>query len=57
MPPVVIDLRNAEDWRDVIHQSVQALVEGRLVSQPIAPQANPKPALPTQLSEEPESLP
>ncbi|MGD0900652.1 MAG: L-threonylcarbamoyladenylate synthase [Thermoguttaceae bacterium] len=34
MPPVLIDLRNAEDLRDVIHQSVQALVEGKLVAFP-----------------------
>lgn len=34
MPPVVIDLRQAEDLRDVVHQSVQALVEGRLVAFP-----------------------
>jgi protein-tyrosine phosphatase len=31
MLPVVIDLRNAEDWRDVVHQAVQAVVEGKLV--------------------------
>ena len=34
MPPVVIDLRSAEDRRDVVHQSVQALVEGKLVAFP-----------------------
>jgi tRNA threonylcarbamoyl adenosine modification protein (Sua5/YciO/YrdC/YwlC family) len=34
MPPAVIDLRNAEDWRDVVHRAVQALVEGRLVAVP-----------------------
>ena len=34
MPPVVIDLRQAEDWRDVVHQTVQALVEGKLVAFP-----------------------
>ena len=34
MPPLVIDLRNAEDWRDVVHQTVQALVEGKLVAFP-----------------------
>jgi tRNA threonylcarbamoyl adenosine modification protein (Sua5/YciO/YrdC/YwlC family) len=34
MPPVVIDLRHAEDWRDVVHQAVQALVEGKLVAFP-----------------------
>ena len=34
MPPVVIDTRNAEDSRDVVHQAVQALAEGRLVAFP-----------------------
>ena len=34
MPPVVIDLRQADDWRDVVHRAVQALVEGRLVAFP-----------------------
>lgn len=34
MPPVVIDLRNAEDSRDVVHRAVQALAEGRLVALP-----------------------
>jgi protein-tyrosine phosphatase len=34
MPPVVIDVRNAEDARDVIHRAVQALAEGRLVAFP-----------------------
>jgi tRNA threonylcarbamoyl adenosine modification protein (Sua5/YciO/YrdC/YwlC family) len=34
MPPVVIDARNAEDARDVIHRAVQALAEGRLVAFP-----------------------
>ncbi|MGA2069358.1 MAG: L-threonylcarbamoyladenylate synthase [Thermoguttaceae bacterium] len=34
MPPLVIDLRSAEDWRDVVHQSVQSLVEGQLVAFP-----------------------
>ncbi len=34
MPPVVIDLRNADDWRDVVHQAVQSLVEGNLVAFP-----------------------
>ena len=34
MPPLVIDLRSAEDWRDVVHQAVQALVEGQLVAFP-----------------------
>lgn len=31
MPPTVIDLRKAEDTRDVVHRAVQCLVEGRLV--------------------------
>jgi tRNA threonylcarbamoyl adenosine modification protein (Sua5/YciO/YrdC/YwlC family) len=31
MPPIVIDLRNTEDQRDVIHRAVQALHEGQLV--------------------------
>jgi protein-tyrosine phosphatase len=34
MPPVVIDVRRAEDARDVVHRAVQALVEGRLVVLP-----------------------
>lgn len=34
MPPVVIDVRNAEDARDVIHRAVQALAEGQLVAFP-----------------------
>ncbi|OHB72944.1 MAG: threonylcarbamoyl-AMP synthase [Planctomycetes bacterium RBG_13_63_9] len=34
MPPVVIDVRNAEDHRDVVHRAVQALVEGQLVAFP-----------------------
>jgi tRNA threonylcarbamoyl adenosine modification protein (Sua5/YciO/YrdC/YwlC family) len=34
MPPVVIDLRNTEDWRDVVHRAVQALAEGGLVALP-----------------------
>jgi protein-tyrosine phosphatase len=34
MPPVVIDVRNAEDVRDVIHRAVQALAEGQLVAFP-----------------------
>jgi tRNA threonylcarbamoyl adenosine modification protein (Sua5/YciO/YrdC/YwlC family) len=34
MPPVVIDVRGADDWRDVIHRAVQALAEGRLVAVP-----------------------
>ena len=34
MPPIVIDLRKAEDERDVVHRTVQALAEGRLVAFP-----------------------
>jgi protein-tyrosine phosphatase len=34
MPPLVIDLRKAEDSRDVVHRAVQALAEGRLVAFP-----------------------
>ncbi len=34
MPPVVIDLRNSDDWRDVVHRAVQALAEGGLVALP-----------------------
>ena len=34
MPPIVIDIRNAEDGRDVVHRAVQALAEGQLVALP-----------------------
>jgi len=34
MPPVVIDIRSAEDMRDVVHRAVQALAEGHLVAFP-----------------------
>jgi protein-tyrosine phosphatase len=34
MPPIVIDIRNAEDGRDVVHRAVQALAEGQLVAIP-----------------------
>ena len=34
MPPDIIDLRNADDRRDVVHRAVQAVVEGRLVAFP-----------------------
>jgi protein-tyrosine-phosphatase/tRNA A37 threonylcarbamoyladenosine synthetase subunit TsaC/SUA5/YrdC len=34
MPPTVIDLRRADDVRDVIHRAVQALAEGRCVGFP-----------------------
>ncbi|MEM7312327.1 MAG: L-threonylcarbamoyladenylate synthase [Planctomycetota bacterium] len=31
MPPIVIDVQNTPDLRDVVHRAVQALVEGQLV--------------------------
>lgn len=31
MPPLVIDVRAADDLRDVVHRAVQALTEGKLV--------------------------
>ncbi|MEX0612215.1 MAG: L-threonylcarbamoyladenylate synthase [Pirellulales bacterium] len=34
MPPLVIDIRNAEDARDIVHRAVQALAEGQLVALP-----------------------
>ncbi|HEY4313862.1 MAG TPA: L-threonylcarbamoyladenylate synthase [Pirellulales bacterium] len=34
MPPVVLDLRSADDTRDVVHRAVQALAEGRIVAFP-----------------------
>jgi len=34
MPPAVIDVRSAEDGRDVVHRAVQALAEGKLVAFP-----------------------
>ena len=34
MSPVVIDLRSAEDRRDVVHRAVQALAEGGVVAFP-----------------------
>jgi len=34
MIPVVIDVRRADDLRDVVHRAVQALTEGRLVAFP-----------------------
>ncbi|HEV3025796.1 MAG TPA: Sua5/YciO/YrdC/YwlC family protein [Pirellulales bacterium] len=34
MAPVVIDLRSAEDSRDVVHRAVQALAEGKVVAFP-----------------------
>src|SRR5689334_6484769 len=34
MPPRVIDLRQTDDTRDVVHVAVQALTEGKLVGLP-----------------------
>lgn len=34
MPPIVIDIRKAEDSRDVVHRAVQALAEGKLIALP-----------------------
>lgn len=34
MPPLVIDIRSADDARDVVHRAVQALTEGKLVALP-----------------------
>jgi len=34
MPPVVIDIRSADDLRDVVHRAVQSVVEGKLVAFP-----------------------
>jgi protein-tyrosine phosphatase len=34
MPPVVIDLRSSDDWRDVVHRAVQCLAEGGVVGFP-----------------------
>lgn len=34
MPPIVIDLGRAEDWRDVIHRAVQVLAEGGVAAFP-----------------------
>lgn len=34
MAPIVIDLKGAEDPRDVVHRAVQALAEGKLVAFP-----------------------
>jgi protein-tyrosine phosphatase len=34
MSPVVIDLRKAEDQRDVVHRAVEAIAEGKLVAFP-----------------------
>ncbi len=34
MPPAVIDIRSADDSRDVVHRAVQALAEGKLVVLP-----------------------
>ncbi len=34
MPPLVIDVRSADDTRDCVHRAVQALAEGKLVAFP-----------------------
>ncbi len=34
MPPIVIDIRNADDARDVVHRAVQALAEGQVIALP-----------------------
>jgi tRNA threonylcarbamoyl adenosine modification protein (Sua5/YciO/YrdC/YwlC family) len=34
MPPAMIDVRGADDSRDVVHRAVQALVEGKVVAFP-----------------------
>src|ERR1700710_3039133 len=34
MPPIVIDIRNAEDTREVVRRAVQALAEGQLIAIP-----------------------
>ncbi len=34
MSPAILDVRNADDPRDVVHRAVQALVEGRVVAFP-----------------------
>ncbi|HVT26553.1 MAG TPA: L-threonylcarbamoyladenylate synthase [Lacipirellulaceae bacterium] len=34
MPPIVIDIRNADDARDVVHRAVQALAEGQIIALP-----------------------
>jgi tRNA threonylcarbamoyl adenosine modification protein (Sua5/YciO/YrdC/YwlC family) len=34
MPPAVIDLQNAEDWRDVVHSAVQTLAKGGVAALP-----------------------
>lgn len=34
MPPAVIDLQSTEDWRDVVHCTVQTLAEGGVVALP-----------------------
>ena len=34
MPPVLINVRDAEDLRDVVHEAVQGLTEGKLVAFP-----------------------
>src|SRR5262249_21387888 len=37
MPPLVIDVRSAEDTRDCLHRAVQALAEGQLAALPTEP--------------------
>ncbi len=34
MPPIVIDVRNADDLRDVVHRAVEALAAGKIVAFP-----------------------
>jgi protein-tyrosine phosphatase len=34
MPCTIVDVRAADDWRDVVHRAVQALAEGKLVAFP-----------------------
>ncbi len=34
MPPIIIDMKAADDARDVVHRAVQALAEGKLVAFP-----------------------
>ncbi len=35
MAPLIIDLKNSDDPRDIVHRAVQALVEGKLVAFPL----------------------
>jgi len=34
MPPVVFDIRNSDEVRDVVHRAVQALAEGQVIAMP-----------------------